>query len=63
MIVSTPQPVAVASPCIQVCVLDAQQICTGCGRSLEEIASWSQLSPAQQQHVVTLAARRREQRS
>ncbi len=63
MTVSTPQSLPVASPCIKVCVLDAQQICTGCGRSLDEIARWSQMAPAQQRQVVALAARRREQRS
>jgi predicted Fe-S protein YdhL (DUF1289 family) len=29
------------SPCTRVCVLDpASQLCAGCGRSLDEIASW-----------------------
>ncbi|MFA5940634.1 MAG: DUF1289 domain-containing protein [Sinimarinibacterium sp.] len=29
------------SPCVGVCALDPQQVCTGCGRSLGEIAEWS----------------------
>lgn len=33
------------SPCIRVCVLDPQtDICTGCYRTLDEIAGWSGFS-------------------
>ncbi len=33
------------TPCIHVCVIDAvRAMCTGCGRSLDEIARWSQLT-------------------
>jgi len=53
------QPTPVASPCIKVCILDGQGICQGCGRTLEEIASWSQLPPEQQRKVCELAAQRR----
>ncbi|MDR9427546.1 MAG: DUF1289 domain-containing protein [Salibaculum sp.] len=36
----------VESPCIQVCVVHPEaRICTGCHRSLDEIATWSRLSP------------------
>lgn len=34
-------PLEVPSPCIGVCALDPQQVCTGCGRKLDEIAEWS----------------------
>lgn len=30
----------VQSPCRQVCQLNTQNICIGCGRSLDEIAEW-----------------------
>jgi predicted Fe-S protein YdhL (DUF1289 family) len=34
-----------ASPCIAVCRLDPQtQVCTGCGRTIAEIAAWPNLS-------------------
>lgn len=37
----------VESPCIKVCLVHPEaRICTGCYRTLEEIAGWSQLSPA-----------------
>jgi len=36
----------VESPCIKVCVIEPQsRLCTGCLRSLDEIAGWSRMSP------------------
>lgn len=33
------------SPCVKVCVIDqARGLCRGCGRTLDEIASWGGLS-------------------
>ena len=52
---------AVASPCVGICRLDARSVCTGGGRSLQEIAAWSQASPAAKQAIVTVAAARRAQ--
>ena len=34
------------SPCIQICVIHPEErICTGCLRSIDEITSWSKMSP------------------
>nr|WP_298723933.1 DUF1289 domain-containing protein [uncultured Steroidobacter sp.] len=60
MSLSPPSP-AVASPCIKVCVLDAQQVCLGCGRTLEEIAQWSRMTEEQRRQVVDRAQQRRSQ--
>jgi uncharacterized protein len=30
----------VMSPCINICRLDEQQVCIGCGRTAVEIAEW-----------------------
>jgi predicted Fe-S protein YdhL (DUF1289 family) len=46
---SEPRP---ASPCIKVCVLDAAARCTGCGRTIDEIARWAQMSAQEQWDVV-----------
>ncbi|MBB94501.1 MAG: DUF1289 domain-containing protein [Rhodobacteraceae bacterium] len=36
----------IASPCIKVCVIHPEErLCTGCLRSLDEIAQWSRMSP------------------
>ena len=34
-----------STPCIKVCVIDpVGRLCTGCGRSLQEIAQWGGMS-------------------
>ena len=47
------------SPCIQVCVLDAAARCTGCGRTIDEIARWAQMSAQEQWAVVARLAHER----
>lgn len=34
------------SPCRQICRLGADRVCDGCGRTIQEIANWSRLGPA-----------------
>jgi predicted Fe-S protein YdhL (DUF1289 family) len=42
----------VPSPCVGVCrIAPASQLCSGCGRSLEEIAAWSRLDEASKQRI------------
>jgi uncharacterized protein len=45
-------PVGPASPCINVCVLDTARRCTGCGRTLEEIAGWGRMSASERWAVI-----------
>ena len=47
------------SPCIKVCVLNAAARCTGCGRTIDEIARWGQMSAADQWAVVERLRRAR----
>ncbi len=43
---------SITSPCIRVCFLDeVKRICTGCGRTLDEIASWSRYDDEQREAV------------
>lgn len=45
---AVPRTMAVPSPCIQVCRLDAAQLyCEGCWRTVGEITAWPDLSNAQ----------------
>jgi predicted Fe-S protein YdhL (DUF1289 family) len=46
------------SPCVQVCALDAQGVCVGCGRLIDEIVAWRQLTAEQQRSICEQAARR-----
>jgi predicted Fe-S protein YdhL (DUF1289 family) len=49
----------VPSPCIKVCDLDrASGFCLGCGRTLDEIAGWMRLPPAEKRRVVEVSAAR-----
>jgi predicted Fe-S protein YdhL (DUF1289 family) len=50
----------IESPCINICTLDARSgLCLGCGRSIDEIAHWSAMSPAERACVMNeLPARR-----
>ncbi|MGH8283511.1 MAG: DUF1289 domain-containing protein, partial [Gammaproteobacteria bacterium] len=32
-----------ASPCVRICCLDDDNICIGCGSSLDEIRRWSEM--------------------
>ena len=48
-----------ASPCMNVCVLDAARVCTGCGRTLDEIARWGRMSAAEQWAVIARLERLR----
>jgi len=53
----------VESPCINVCTLDAQKVCIGCGRTIEEIAVWSRLGDEERRAVCQQAAHRKQSRS
>jgi predicted Fe-S protein YdhL (DUF1289 family) len=44
---------SVASPCNKICVMDPRTgLCRGCGRTLDEIARWSQLSAAERAAIL-----------
>ena len=40
----------VESPCINVCKIE-NDVCIGCGRTLEEIAHWSEMTDADKEYV------------
>jgi predicted Fe-S protein YdhL (DUF1289 family) len=44
----------VQSPCIKLCVMDAASgLCTGCGRTLDEIARWGTMTEAERAKILT----------
>jgi predicted Fe-S protein YdhL (DUF1289 family) len=54
----------VPSPCTQVCTMDAGTgLCTGCLRTIDEIANWSRLDDAGKRRVWERLASRRAERS
>ncbi|BBP85184.1 MULTISPECIES: DUF1289 domain-containing protein [unclassified Pseudomonas] len=42
----------VASPCVHVCALDDDDICTGCQRSVEEITRWGRMDNTERREVL-----------
>jgi predicted Fe-S protein YdhL (DUF1289 family) len=42
----------VASPCVDICRLDAAGLCVGCRRTLDEIAEWSRASDARRLEIL-----------
>jgi predicted Fe-S protein YdhL (DUF1289 family) len=39
------------SPCVSICKVE-DNLCIGCGRTLDEIASWTTMTQAQRQEVL-----------
>ena len=51
--VQIPDVDQVPSPCVSVCLLDASgHICTGCFRTLDEIAAWGALDAAAKRRIL-----------
>ena len=43
----------IETPCVNVCNLDARsRLCTGCGRTIDEIARWSTMNAAERTRVM-----------
>jgi predicted Fe-S protein YdhL (DUF1289 family) len=47
------------SPCVRNCCLNDDDICLGCGRTLQEITRWSAASNVDKQNTLAIAAERR----
>jgi predicted Fe-S protein YdhL (DUF1289 family) len=55
----TGRPSEVASPCVQICVLDeGLGHCTGCGRTRAEIWKWTRCSDAEKLEILKNASAR-----
>jgi uncharacterized protein len=46
------------SPCQKICALDENQVCLGCGRTIDEITEWHLMSDSQRR---TIMARLRDE--
>ncbi|HAO25688.1 MULTISPECIES: DUF1289 domain-containing protein [unclassified Methylophaga] len=51
------------SPCIGKCGLDAQDVCRGCFRTMDEILRWENMSEADKQSTVVNCKTRRQMRA
>lgn len=52
----------ITSPCVRNCCLDADDICLGCGRSLQDIMQWTASSEVEKQQIVAKAKQRKRAR-
>ncbi|MGA9856170.1 MAG: DUF1289 domain-containing protein [Gammaproteobacteria bacterium] len=52
----------VASPCVSICCLDEDDICIGCGRTLDEIRRWSDMPVQEKRETLRYSAERRTAR-
>lgn len=52
----------VASPCTRRCCLDAQDVCLGCGRRLQDILRWQEAGDDERRRINAEAALRRTAR-
>ena len=48
----------VKSPCVSICALDDDDICTGCQRSANEITQWGRMSNDERRQVLLRCAER-----
>jgi predicted Fe-S protein YdhL (DUF1289 family) len=48
----------VPSPCVNICALDDDDICTGCQRSVAEITRWSRMDNEERRGVLALCHER-----
>ena len=43
----------VQSPCVRICVIHPEaRLCTGCLRTMDEIAQWSKMTPEQRSEIM-----------
>jgi predicted Fe-S protein YdhL (DUF1289 family) len=41
------------TPCVKICTLDARSgLCLGCGRTVDEIARWIEMSAAERARII-----------
>lgn len=45
-------PVPVLSPCVGICRLDADGLCVGCRRTIDEIMRWRDLDEAERRRIM-----------
>ncbi|HCX34064.1 MAG TPA: DUF1289 domain-containing protein [Rhodocyclaceae bacterium] len=61
---ATAAALGVASPCVDVCRMDAASgLCEGCLRTIEEIAEWSSAGEARRRAILEAVAMRRAARA
>jgi len=50
----------IKSPCISVCVLNDEDVCEGCWRTMDEISRWQTYDDDKRREVILLCKERRQ---
>ena len=45
----------ITSPCVRNCCLDKQDVCPGCGRTVEEVIRWGDADDAEKQQILEVS--------
>lgn len=56
-----PSPVPtspIESPCVRNCCLNTEDVCLGCGRTLDDIRNWTSYTVVQREQALTRARQR-----
>ena len=48
----------IKSPCVRNCCLDRQDVCIGCGRTVEEIVRWGDAADVEKAIILKVAKKR-----
>ncbi|REG84215.1 DUF1289 domain-containing protein [Marinomonas pollencensis] len=51
---------SVKSPCVNLCLLNDDDVCVGCYRTGKEISSWGRMSAEEQRHVLVKVSEREQ---
>lgn len=57
-----PAPTDVPSPCVRNCCLDEDDVCLGCGRTIQEILAWQQGPDSERREIIARSRERLRQR-
>jgi len=49
---SSPSVDSIESPCVDVCELDSDFVCIGCGRTIDEVLKWPKYTDEQKKAVL-----------
>ncbi|HAG96124.1 MAG: DUF1289 domain-containing protein [Pseudomonadales bacterium] len=56
-----PTQEAIPSPCVRNCCLNDDDVCLGCGRTLDDIRNWTRFSPQERDQALVRARERTSQ--
>ncbi|MEM7020350.1 MAG: DUF1289 domain-containing protein [Pseudomonadota bacterium] len=54
------QKTEIPSPCISICALDADNLCMGCLRTIEEIVTWGRIDDDEKRQIWQKIKERRQ---